>query len=123
MRIYAEEQCNLEYLWAHHDIQEMFPSFKTLHKYHSKLCNQIHEIIRNITEQCTRHDSMFALPDILPGEQSVHNRLQQLFHLLDLLIEILHRKGYSDLILDEEKYAFLNYYLNQKAGIILLDSS
>lgn len=123
MKIYAEEQCNLEYLWTHHDIQEMFPSFKTLQRYHSKLCDQIHDVIRNITEQCVKHDSMFVLPDILPGEQNVHNRLQQLFRLLDLLIEILHRKGYSDVILDEEKYAFLNYCLHQKTGIILLDSS
>jgi len=63
------------------------------------------------------------LPEISPDENSPRRKVSILLESLDRLIELLHLKGKIGPLLEEEKYAFLNCFLFQKAGITLLDSS
>ena len=123
MRIYCHKQCSLEQLWSYNELDDVFPCFRTLQSYHSKLLNQVHQILKILAQQCTILDSSIVLPDLLPDEQTIHNRLNLLFNILDLLIEIIHRKNIHSIILQEESIIFLHAFLFQKADLVFLDSS
>ena len=76
-----------------------------------------------LCREITMIQNYIVLPEIRPGEDSIHEKLRILFSLLDTLVDLLHQKHRSGILLQKERHAFLHYYLFRKAGILLLDSS
>ena len=123
MRVYVEEDVSLWALWANKDKEAMFKNIKTLYRYHRELLKQVDEIFKTLSRELVTVDGNFILPDVYPGRQSSRDKIRLLLFLLDKLIEILHKKQRSGIILQAERYSFLHSYLNQKAGIVFLNSS
>jgi len=121
--LYAQEDVSLWRLWANTDRDDVFINIKTLYRYYHALCNQIDVILKTLSREIVDIDGNFTLPTIFPDRQRVRDKMKLLFFLLDKLIETIHKKQRSGIILQEERYSFLHSYLNQKAGIILLNSS
>lgn len=116
---YSEEKCSLLHLWKCHDMDEVFQSFKTLYRYHRNLIIQTDDIIKILTGGIIELDSNFEIQKILPGSE-VHQKLELLFKLLDILVNLLHEKNIVKPVLETEKFAFLNSYLFRKGKIIVL---
>jgi hypothetical protein len=123
LRLYVAENLSLEQIWATRDTDNHFRSLKTLYRYHRKLAGQIDAILTVLSREIAVVNSSFVLPEIGPDNRGAREKLRILFYLLDSLIDILHRKHRSSIILEQERHSYLNHYLWQSAGIQLLDSS
>lgn len=123
MRLHLEEKLSLEQIWARHDTEGRFGSVKTLYRYHRQLASQLDDMLTMLCREITMIQNYIVLPEIRPGKDSIHEKLRILFSLLDTLVDLLHQKHRSGILLQKERHAFLHYYLFRKAGILLLDSS
>lgn len=123
MRLYLREGISLEQIWVRHDTEGRFGSIKTLYRYHRQLASQLDDMLTMLCREITLIQNYIVLPEIRPGEDSIHKKLHTLFSLLDTLVDLLHQKYRSGILLQKEQHAFLHYYLFRKAGILLLDSS
>ena len=95
---------------------------KTLYRYYRALMEQIDDIMKALTSGIISLDSTISIMDIHPEDDTKFRKLTILFHLIDTLLELLHRKNITGIILSEEAYEFIHCYLYQKSRIILLAS-
>jgi hypothetical protein len=120
MRAYARENITVEKLWAIHDTSEVFANIKTLYRYKRNFVTQIDSILTVLSKEIVTAKGNVMLPEMMPGEDTARHKIQLLFQLLDTLIEILHMKHRSGIILQEERYSFLHGYLFLKGNVVLL---
>ena len=123
MRLYAEEDISLEQIWTRHDTEGQFGSIKTLYRYHRQLASQLDDMLTMLCREAVMIQNCIVLPEIRPGENSTREKLRMLFSLLDILVDLMHQKHRSGILLQKERHAFLHYYFFRSAGILLLDSS
>lgn len=123
IRLHLEEKLSLEQIWARHDTEGRFGSIKTLYRYHRQLASQLDNILTILCREAVMIQNCIVLPEIRPGESSTREKLRILFSLLDTLVDLLHQKHRSGILLQKERHAFLHYYLFRSADILLLDSS
>jgi len=123
MRAYAEENLSLERLWARRDTSGIFTDIKTLYRYHRDLVSRIDGVLTLLCTGIVTASGSVILPDMNPGEDTARHKLRMLFVLLDTLIDILHQKNITGIILEGERHSFLHNYLYRNGKIILLNTS
>jgi hypothetical protein len=123
LRIYKDRKISIETLWSNYDTDGYFNNLKTLRSYFCALSRQIDEILSILSSHVVTLDTSIFLEDITPDKKNMHRKLEVLFTLIDRLLELLHQKDITGMIINDEKCSFIHAYLFQKAQIIFLDSS
>lgn len=120
---YSKTDFSLEKIWGFYDPYSHFQNFKRLRFYFNILKRDLNEILSIINSDVICYDPNSEIYKISPGEMSIKQKLKIFFKLLEKLIDLIHRKKLSGIILEEERFSFFHSYYFKKTGKVLLNTS
>jgi len=120
---YATNETSVEKLWSFHKAAAEFGSIKTLRSYFRSIFRQIDRVLTVLQTQIIAANGAIEFKGIDPGNGTHEEKLTLLFSLLDQVMEMLHRKNITGILLAQEKYPFLHCFLYQNAGVVLLSTA